>query len=619
MKNCRSVPGLFLILFLMFGVSSYSIALEVPVFSPLRYNIDDVLYANEPPVHGWIALQAYKLLVEKYKDTSAIVIEFKKYLPTDENDLYYFQGFSTNTWTENDYSENEAGPQGTALIEGAYEEDGHLNWSLDEERTKHHFWDPDDGFNKGLAGFNSALYTAINGSSEIPSRFKNALDNFNPQSTDNRVSFYWLGRTAHLLMDMTVPDHAHNDQHLWGDSSYETYVAARYREIRADTMADKNPIDIASLPLQVPPDYTETMPYAGDGLQYKDSQLVRLFFNSAQFAQFFDSDNYNGNDVNADAMKNQWNLTAANGLTNQPKNYLHPDSRFDWDKPVAVYWEKSFRDGSRDLIEHTDFFLSRARGCVYLSDEVYAEANSHLFDTFRVSYTKDGQDYVNNEVQIYENYSDIWDDVLVNTQNSLQTHAIKATATLYELFWKMTHPYTIEGTLGTTLTISGSGFGTKKGKVLIGGIAAKVVEDGWSDIRITCTVNKPPLPAEVAHPVAVVVNKVSITLDDTFTLKNPSLDDLLDSRGKPPDEITVTGLFFGVKKGKVYLEDPVSRKKKTCKVTYWHMNPATGESELKFLVPKPSKSFPAGSYPLKIDNKIGKATSSTNFTLEPLP
>jgi hypothetical protein len=42
MKNCRSVPGLFLILFLIFGVSSYSLALEVPVFSPLRYTVDDV-------------------------------------------------------------------------------------------------------------------------------------------------------------------------------------------------------------------------------------------------------------------------------------------------------------------------------------------------------------------------------------------------------------------------------------------------------------------------------------------------------------------------------------------------------------------------------------------------
>ena len=40
MKSYRSFPGLFFILFLIFGVSSYSLALEVPVFSPLRYTID---------------------------------------------------------------------------------------------------------------------------------------------------------------------------------------------------------------------------------------------------------------------------------------------------------------------------------------------------------------------------------------------------------------------------------------------------------------------------------------------------------------------------------------------------------------------------------------------------
>ena len=34
MKKFRSVPGLVLFLFLIIGVSSISLALEVPVFSP---------------------------------------------------------------------------------------------------------------------------------------------------------------------------------------------------------------------------------------------------------------------------------------------------------------------------------------------------------------------------------------------------------------------------------------------------------------------------------------------------------------------------------------------------------------------------------------------------------
>jgi len=116
-----------------------------------------------------------------------------------------------------------------------------------------------------------------------------------------------------------------------------------------------------------------------------------------------------------------------------------------------------------------------------------------------------------------------------------------------------------------------------------------------------------------------VVNRVSIPLDDTFTVRNPVVDNLLDSSGRFPDEITVTGMFFGVRKGRVYLEHPVSGKKKYLRVTYWDMIPSTGVSELRFRVPKPSRLSPSGTYTLKVANKVGIATASTNFTLEPLP
>jgi len=177
-----------------------------------------------------------------------------------------------------------------------------------------------------------------------------------------------------------------------------------------------------------------------------------------------------------------------------------------------------------------------------------------------------------------------------------------------------------EGSIGTVLTINGTGFGTRKGKVLAGGIAAKVAKGDWTDTRITCTITKPPLPAEMAYPVAVVVNNVSRHLDDTFTVRNPVLDDLLVSRGRFPDVLTVTGKFFGSKKGKVYLED-LYGKKKNLKVTFWEMIPSTGISTLMFRVPRPSKKFPAGyPYVLKVAGKIGTATANTGFVIEgPLP
>ena len=49
-----------------------------------------------------------------------------------------------------------------------------------------------------------------------------------------------------------------------------------------------------------------------------------------------------------------------------------------------------------------------------------------------------------------------------------------------------------EGTLGTEVTITGSGFGEKTGEVLLGGEKCKVLD--WSDTEITCEVFR-PVPA----------------------------------------------------------------------------------------------------------------------------
>jgi hypothetical protein len=179
-------------------------------------------------------------------------------------------------------------------------------------------------------------------------------------------------------------------------------------------------------------------------------------------------------------------------------------------------------------------------------------------------------------------------------------------------------PSVQEGTIGTLITITGSGFGIKKGKVLIGGVATKIAKDSWGDSTINCTVTKvlpPGNPNYVTIMVQPYKTTPSIALTDTFTIRNPELDPLATDHGSPGTEHTIRGRFFGTKKGKVYLEDPLSGQKKTCKVTYWYMNPTSGASELRFIVPKGLVS--GASYPLKVTNKIGTATASTNFEIDP--
>jgi len=169
-----------------------------------------------------------------------------------------------------------------------------------------------------------------------------------------------------------------------------------------------------------------------------------------------------------------------------------------------------------------------------------------------------------------------------------------------------------EGTIGTQLTIIGTGFGIRKGKVLIGGVSTKIGTDGWNNNRITCTITK-VLPEGGPYHVTIRPYRADdITLPNAFTVKSPEIHSLDFYNGATGDPITITGHFFSTKKGKVYLEYEKNGqpKKKNCKVTSWGMDSIT------FLVPKTSKSFPADSYPLKITNKIGISPETIDFTID---
>ena len=177
-----------------------------------------------------------------------------------------------------------------------------------------------------------------------------------------------------------------------------------------------------------------------------------------------------------------------------------------------------------------------------------------------------------------------------------------------------------EGTTGTRITINGSGFTDKKGKVLFNGIAAKIAKGGWFDYYITCTIKNPPLPVDVAHPVSVVVNKVLRVLPDTFfTVRDPAVDPLAITSGIPGIPINVTGKFFSTK-GSVYLENPGTGKRKKCKVANWGMNEVSGESTLTFVVPKLPKGFNYGiAYPLRVINKVGSGLAAFTIDAPPPP
>jgi len=174
------------------------------------------------------------------------------------------------------------------------------------------------------------------------------------------------------------------------------------------------------------------------------------------------------------------------------------------------------------------------------------------------------------------------------------------------------------GTIGTRITIAGSGFGDRKGKIFVGATPTKIIT--WDDSSVVFEIRKPLIPG----PYSVTVQQkksekffAAMGEGEVFTIKSPEGISVSADAGLPGDQIEVTGNYFGSKKGKIFLEDPVTGWVKSCRIVSWSMDQTTGESSVIFAVPKPKKYVPgvSTSYTLKVTNLIGTATSSTPFTI----
>jgi len=160
-----------------------------------------------------------------------------------------------------------------------------------------------------------------------------------------------------------------------------------------------------------------------------------------------------------------------------------------------------------------------------------------------------------------------------------------------------------EGTIGTEMTILGSEFGAKKGKALVGNAVLKILE--WTDDSIRCQLTKALPPETYDVPIRPMTRGASqIVLQNAFTVKSPEIDSVEPTSGATGSEITINGYYFGTKKGKVTLG------KKTCKVLSWEMNSTTGQSTIRFAVPK---GLIAGTNELKVTTTgVGSDTVSFN-------
>jgi len=437
-----------------------------------------ILYAVEPPVHQWIALQAYnKLPSGPLKD------EIINYLPTSSSSTYYSNNFSPPSgWDSNN---NAHYTSSTALIEGAWEEDNDdygiadpiwpISSVFPDDSACRHFWDPEGGYNNGFLGDNwwetEACSDSRNVSSitQAQSWWKEAIEAY-----PDTLSYYYLGRVAHLLKDMSVPEHGHGDAHFgshWEGildvgypSALEEYTKTdeNYKDISAGDSGTNIP-DIDSLPAF--PGYTPSD---------FDDDLTKLFYNLVEYADDFD-----GNHTSGEGSE------FGHGKFRFARNQLDANKSVDrvelWDSTIFGNPDFKIRDLAR-YYEY-DYYNNSCENRIYYYGTLYDEIDN-TDDGVRVYYTDGTDDYFYNLDE--HDLLDPWDEPAECIyQPNLQAKAIGYVAALYHLFWEETHPPdTTPPTITITSPTSSSTYTTSSSSLNIGGTASDnvgVTQVTWSN------------------------------------------------------------------------------------------------------------------------------------------
>ena len=159
-----------------------------------------------------------------------------------------------------------------------------------------------------------------------------------------------------------------------------------------------------------------------------------------------------------------------------------------------------------------------------------------------------------------------------------------------------------QGTMGTILDITGTGFGARRGKVSLGTTALRVTQ--WTAEWIQASLIR-ALPAGV-YDVKIEARGIDTqVLEGGFESMEPVFDSVEPAIGSFKDEITLRGWFFGTKRGKITLGG------KNCRIKVWKMDPSTGGSEAQFVVPR---NLSPGDHELEISN--GTGADKVNFTID---
>lgn len=168
-----------------------------------------------------------------------------------------------------------------------------------------------------------------------------------------------------------------------------------------------------------------------------------------------------------------------------------------------------------------------------------------------------------------------------------------------------------QGALGTLVSISGFGFGAKKGNVSIGTTPLTVLR--WTDALIDCKMASAPAAKvyDVTIQPAAPKGVSPIQVVRAFEMKAPEIVSVTQGSGASETSISIKGNFFGTRTGKVMLG--ATGISKSCTVTKWTMNGTTSAGEIDVRAPK---NLPKGVYTVTVSNGAGSGTLAGGFQVK---
>ncbi len=455
------------------------------------------LYANNPFVHSWVAYRAFELL-KASSPSNGIVSEINA-TPSllwgsggSGNSCVLFGISITNAWCSghtngwyDSYSPisgwNSSAETGNSILEGSWEEDE--DWFGGLPGYFRHFWNPDGGYSDGYLEFESNLERAR-------TWWEQAKIAYVEQPNNRGLAYYYLGRVVHLLGDLGVPDHTHNDPHPGPEdwyspspnnlSNYEGYTSGYYRVY----LGSGSPKDLNNLPLALPDNYL--------GTSAIDPRLGRLFYNMAQFTQHYDSSDVNGDSIGAAAMGKLPELGTKN---KQYPALMDLNHRVDYGTTPTVRWCDYFFGCSYVVIPECNgsndsecFDISRYYGKIYIPQAFWDRMS--LLDQLEVTYSYKNVQQAPQSTTDFTTFTApyyVVPDRFLGGQygtggqtNDIFPENIRYVAALYQLFWEETHPTTTCTGFTINPTSATPSFGANSTSVTITGSPAGCTGGNWT-------------------------------------------------------------------------------------------------------------------------------------------